>query len=157
MNNHKETKPHLPDIGWLLFELNEIHQSMWLIHKHGESDLTSAQFQVINNALTEAAKQISTIGSKRKVFITHDKDVKPDLVCNGPTPIFLHFWSCPIGTKFEDYFYRNLNPDIAPIGFLEQLDKLLQLAAKKPLVIFTTCDDNELQYCDIIKQYIESQ
>lgn len=146
----------LPDIGWLMFKLTQIHEDINLLYNFGHSDLKAEEFKVIDSALFKAIETIGNMGKQSKVIVTNDNEVHADLVCNGVTPIFVHYWSCPLDVDFKSYFYKNLNPDYAPVGFLEQLDGLLQLAKQRPLVIFARNDKQEMSYCATIKEYIEA-
>ena len=154
------TKPNdteLPDIRWLLVELKEIHKSLRLIYQHGRSDLLQTEFYIIDKALETVVDKIEHVSNGRTVIVTHDIHDRIDLSINSITPIFLHFWSERRDESFENYFYRNLNPDVAPVGFLEQVDALLQLSVKRPINIFSLNNPQELAFFKVIKHYIESQ
>lgn len=57
---------------------------------------------------------------------------------------------------YHQYFYHNLNPDIAPSGFLEQLDHLIQMAKREPVMLGCWCAPKRC-HCDTIKGYIEQE
>lgn len=57
---------------------------------------------------------------------------------------------------YIDYFYHNLNPDLAPPGFLEYLDKILQAAQKRDIILGCWCAPRRC-HCDTIKQYVEAE
>ena len=92
-----------------------------------------------------------------EVAVTLHKS-KADLVVMSETPIFEHYKES-IGIKsFEEYFHKNLNPDVAPEGFLEQLSNLLEIAKERPLAInLPSCSKHEVHVYNVIKAYIESQ
>ncbi len=54
--------------------------------------------------------------------------------------------------SFRNYFYTMQNPDLSPVGFLEELDRLLQL----PRVVLSHKGVSEFaSYCATIKKYLE--
>jgi len=58
--------------------------------------------------------------------------------------------------QYEAYFLGNLNPDVAPVGFLSELDKILQAAKKGDITIGCWCAPKRC-HCDTIKEYIDSE
>ncbi len=144
------------DLDWVLNDLKEIQQNIKLLYDHQHSTLNHFQYEVVDKALFDSYEKISSIQKNKVLVLTQEIDKQTaDLVINSPTPIFLFYWTLTDGTSFSDYFYKNLNPDIAPCGFLEQLSKLITITKARPLTIYCkTIQD--LEYCDIIKKYIES-
>ena len=57
--------------------------------------------------------------------------------------------------KYNDYFRRCLNPDYAPAGLLEYLDKICREAAKRDITLGCHCAPKRC-HCDTIKKYIDS-
>ena len=157
MDIPKTNNTDLPDIGWLLLELKEIHSALKLIYQHGHSDLMEVEFYVIDKALETVIDKVEHVSNGRTVVLTHDTYDKIDLSINSVTPIFVHYWSERRNESFENYFYRNLNPDVAGIGFLEQIAELLRISAERPLKIYATKQEQEIAYFTVIKKYIESQ
>ena len=59
-------------------------------------------------------------------------------------------------TCYDAYFQECLNPDIAPPGFLEYLDEILQAAKQKDITLGCWCAPKQC-HCDTIKAYLDSQ
>lgn len=57
---------------------------------------------------------------------------------------------------YIDYFYHNLNPDLSPPGFLKYLDKILQAAKQRDIILGCWCAPRRC-HCDTIKQYVERE
>lgn len=143
---------------WLLNEVEQILKTLKLLQDNGETDLEYYDFNKISNIFKTLEDSLNFINSSGENFrITNNYDDDPDLVCDGLTPIFLNYDSLKDETPFEQYFNENLNPDKSTYGFLEQLDHLLKIYKKRPLIIYSTGDAQELSYCDTIKNYLESQ
>lgn len=65
----------------------------------------------------------------------------------------------PEGLEKQDYkkwFYTNLNPDIAPVGFLEQLDHTLKTAKRRNVVLGSDVYP-ESDHCEVILEYLEGE
>jgi hypothetical protein len=58
--------------------------------------------------------------------------------------------------KYNEYFYTNLNPDIAPVGFLECLDDILQAAKTRDITLGCWCAPKRC-HCEVIKDYIDRE
>lgn len=156
MTSVKVNKTELTDIKRLLKEIQILHKSV----KHavyGNSDLINTQFYSINTNLEIAIGRIEHLSEGKGVLLTHDIHDNIDLSINSATPIFLNFWSTCHNLSFEHYFYKNLNPDNAPPGFLEQLDKLIQIAVERSIKVYAINNEQEINYFNVIKNYIEAQ
>ncbi len=57
---------------------------------------------------------------------------------------------------YHEWFYTNLNPDLAPPGFLEELDRILQAASSQNITIGYV-DESKRCQCETIKEYIDGQ
>jgi hypothetical protein len=57
---------------------------------------------------------------------------------------------------YEEHFATCLNPDYAPVGFLEYLDTICQAAAERDITIGCHCAPQRC-HCDTIKNYIDSE
>ena len=73
------------------------------------------------------------------------------------TKIFKPFEDSNSEESFEEYFNRNLNPDLSAPGFLEELDKLIQLSRNHPICIGFNSNESELIQLRILKAYLHSQ
>ena len=58
--------------------------------------------------------------------------------------------------NFEDYFYKNLNPDVAVFGFLEELDKLIAISKKRKIIVVENSTDIDTEYVKVLKDYLHS-
>lgn len=88
----------------------------------------------------------------REVVVKNYPD-NPDLVLKDSVIIDQYLKNYANRMSFKNYFYTSLNPDVAPEGFLEELDKLLNL----PRVTIATHGVSEFAYyCAILKMYLES-
>ena len=54
------------------------------------------------------------------------------------------------------HFHENLNPDVAPPGFLEYLDEILQAAKVRDITLGCWCAPQAC-HCDVIKEYVETE
>lgn len=86
---------------------------------------------------------------------------KADFRCDRSSPLGNPF---PMGheanrdkvcDQYEKYFYKSLNPDISPRGFLEHLDMILTAANHGPISIGCWCAPKRC-HCDTIKTWLES-
>ena len=57
---------------------------------------------------------------------------------------------------FKAYFYRNLNPDIAPPGFLEKLDVIVNTARVTDITLGCFSQSSEC-HCHVVKEYVENE
>ena len=145
------------DVSWILNELKNIQQGLKLMYDHQHTTLTFDKYSFISTTLNHAYTILENM-QHNEVILVKNEELGPrtsDLVSNSLTPIFLFYWTLTDGTTFKDYFHKNLNPDIAPCGFLEQLDELISISRKRPLVL-SYSNEQEKSYCDTIKEYIES-
>ncbi|WAK44677.1 hypothetical protein vBAmePPT11V19_00051 [Alteromonas phage vB_AmeP_PT11-V19] len=89
---------------------------------------------------------------KRKVVVKKYSN-SPDLVIKDSVIVKRYKDDYVNRMSFKNYFYTSLNPDLAPEGFLEELDRLLNL----PRVTITTHGVSEFaNYCAILKPYLEN-
>lgn len=70
--------------------------------------------------------------------------------------IFKPFEQLSSDESFEEYFNRNLNPDLSCTGFLEELDRLIQASRNQPIGIGWNTED-ELLKLKVLKIYLQSQ
>ncbi len=80
--------------------------------------------------------------------------VVADIATFSDNGIFSPFKSQECNDIFKAYFYRSLNPDYAPVGFLETLDHLLQIAKIRPVIIATGGSDKEMEYAKVLEEFL---
>ena len=71
------------------------------------------------------------------------------------TKIFKPFEDSNSDESFEEYFNRNLNPDLSVPGFLEELDRLIQACRNQPISIGYNGDEAELANLRLLKAYLQ--
>lgn len=79
-----------------------------------------------------------------------------DITTFGLCKIFKPYDVSDRKDSFEEYFNKSLNPDLSPSGFLEELDRLIQISYKRPVVIATTGTEYELEKIRVLKEYLSS-
>ena len=85
-----------------------------------------------------------------------------DFVCDRTSPLGNPFYMGNeserdyVCDSFDRYFQKNLNPDIAPVGFLEYLDEILQATKKGDVTLGCWCAPLRC-HCTTIKNYVETQ
>ena len=94
------------------------------------------------------------------VTVVNLKNSSADFVCDRTSPLGNPFvleheiQRAFVISQYNIYFHTNLNPDYAPEGFLEYLDKILQEAKVRPITLGCWCAPKKC-HCDIIKNYVE--
>lgn len=138
---------------WLYAEVSRLNNSLSLLYENDKTSLRYNDFVKIDKAINELLITIKETKNKKYALIVYQKDIFSDITPNNDSSIFSNFTN---KTSFEEYFHTNLNPDLSPAGFLEELSYLLNISEERPVVIF--CPDKPLEeQCLVLKNYIESQ
>jgi hypothetical protein len=88
----------------------------------------------------------------------------PDFICDRTSPLGNPFRMRDqsmqernrVCDEYYDYFHTNLNPDLAPVGFLEQLDQILRAATFSDISLGCWCVPKRC-HCQTIKNYIDAE
>lgn len=98
-----------------------------------------------------AENVIGTAASKIEALIP-----KADIETYGENAIFATYFEAKdrFGS-FEQYFHNCSNPDYAPIEFLEELDRLIEINKERKVAIAVDADDNEhVKAAEILNNYL---
>ena len=143
-----------------LSRLYELQKDLYTIFINQKSELTQKEYLKLAHILHAAERSIIEMAggiefmSKTKVLV-EDSPKYWDFDCNGLSPIMLFYHTDKKG-NFDNFFHANLNPDVAPVGFLEELDKLITIKKKRDVVLkCNNATGNKKCPCAIIKSYLE--
>jgi hypothetical protein len=89
---------------------------------------------------------------------------KPDFRCDRASPLGNPFKMRDqseaerhrVCVLYDSYFHQNLNPDVAPPGFLEALDEILTANCERDITLGCWCAPKRC-HCETIKKYVDSQ
>ena len=131
--------------SWILQQLKNTHDFLYLQNNAGRTGVDAADFDKIDQSFKRIKTEISALIPK------------PDISTYGNNGIFTqYFLKLPTHKlNFEDYFYQCLNPDFAPPGFLEELNRLIQINKNRKVAIATDYHDAEqLKAADVLYRYL---
>jgi hypothetical protein len=84
-----------------------------------------------------------------------DNEVTPvDIETFGSNVLFSSYNAVKSDLSYESFFNKNLQPDYAIPGFLEELDELIQIAKQRPVVYATTGTEAELKQIKVVNEYL---
>ncbi len=94
------------------------------------------------------------------ITVVNLRKQEADFKCDRPSPLGNPFYMRSeherhtVCNQYETLFQKYLNPDLAPVGWLEYLDKILQAAKEKNITLGCWCAPKRC-HCDTIKTYLE--
>lgn len=132
-------------INWISSQIKQLNKLVKIFYVDSTSNVSSDEYKKIRAALHTAEHTINEILPKC------------DISTHGCSSIFAPYaMEEKEKISFEEYFNKNLNPDIALPGFLEELDELIQITKIRKVVISTNGTEIEMEQAKVLQDYLSS-
>ena len=130
-------------ISWVSEQIQQLNKLVKIFYENDNTNMSFDSYVKIRGHLHKAECSIDEMVPES------------DISTCGYNRIFTPYReSGGLNKSFEEYFNNCLIPDMSPAGFLEELDRLIQITRDRKVIITTSGTEDEMKQVKVLEDYL---